>query len=64
MLYYRNHEGETSTDGIDTMDMCQINVEDAKSWQIHQPATNAETSQPTGVLGEGSGGGGIDGKGH
>ena len=48
-----------STDGIDTMDTCQINIEDARSWQVHQPVantTNTETT-PAGVLGKGSGGG-------
>ena len=55
--------------GTDTMVTCRINIEDARSWQVHQPTTNTEMSSPAGVLGEGSGegalvGGGTDGRGH
>ncbi|XP_072025629.1 LOW QUALITY PROTEIN: uncharacterized protein [Amphiura filiformis] len=54
----RNVLGETSTDGIDTMDTCQINVEDAKAWQVHDTNStedNIDSGQQKGILDGSSG---------
>ncbi|XP_066282385.1 uncharacterized protein [Branchiostoma lanceolatum] len=42
--------GEISTDGIDTSDACEINVQDATSWKVHGNQEDNADAEKKGVL--------------